>query len=281
MAAVPPRHVVSTTTHVPLMLALTFSTGIIDAVGYLGLDRVFTGNMTGNVVILGMALTGARRPAHRGTGRRARRLHGRSRARGPPLRDRGRRLVADAHPACSRSSPQCWRSIAVCLRVRPAPAAARWRSPSPGLLGLAMGIQAATARHVAVREVTTVVVTSTITALAAESWFGTRRGAQLPRRGSAIALIMAGAAVGALLLHWHPAAGVALSVVVSALVAFLGERDRRAAGVARRRPRRQPHEHRPSSTPRRGCSWARARSTPTRACSGRCRRRSSASTTRR
>src|SRR6478736_976552 len=42
-----------------LMLVLTFSTGIIDAVGYLGLDRVFTGNMTGNVVILGMALIGA------------------------------------------------------------------------------------------------------------------------------------------------------------------------------------------------------------------------------
>ena len=41
-----------------LMLALTFSTGIVDAVGYLGLDRVFTGNMTGNVVILGMALVG-------------------------------------------------------------------------------------------------------------------------------------------------------------------------------------------------------------------------------
>jgi uncharacterized membrane protein YoaK (UPF0700 family) len=45
--------------HLGLMLALTFSTGVIDAVGYLGLDRVFTGNMTGNVVILGMALAGA------------------------------------------------------------------------------------------------------------------------------------------------------------------------------------------------------------------------------
>lgn len=42
-----------------LMLALTFTTGIVDAIGYLGLDRVFTANMTGNVVILGMALTGA------------------------------------------------------------------------------------------------------------------------------------------------------------------------------------------------------------------------------
>jgi uncharacterized membrane protein YoaK (UPF0700 family) len=44
--------------HLALMLALTFSTGVVDAVGYLGLDRVFTGNMTGNVVLLGMALTG-------------------------------------------------------------------------------------------------------------------------------------------------------------------------------------------------------------------------------
>ena len=42
--------------HLGLMLALTFSTGVVDAVGYLGLDRVFTGNMTGNVVILAMAL---------------------------------------------------------------------------------------------------------------------------------------------------------------------------------------------------------------------------------
>ncbi|WP_035779148.1 YoaK family protein, partial [Arthrobacter sp. 35/47] len=44
--------------HLTLMLILTFSTGVIDAVGYLGLDRVFTGNMTGNVVLLGMAVAG-------------------------------------------------------------------------------------------------------------------------------------------------------------------------------------------------------------------------------
>lgn len=43
---------------VGLMLALTLTTGIVDAVGYLGLDHVFMGNMTGNVLIIGMALTG-------------------------------------------------------------------------------------------------------------------------------------------------------------------------------------------------------------------------------
>ena len=38
--------------HLRLMLALAFSTGIIvDAAGYLGLDRVCPGNMTGNVAV--------------------------------------------------------------------------------------------------------------------------------------------------------------------------------------------------------------------------------------
>ncbi|KAH2775500.1 hypothetical protein KXW38_001910, partial [Aspergillus fumigatus] len=41
-----------------LMMVLTFVTGLVDAVGYLRLDRVFTGNMTGNIVILGMGLAG-------------------------------------------------------------------------------------------------------------------------------------------------------------------------------------------------------------------------------
>ncbi|WP_263997572.1 YoaK family protein [Mycolicibacterium vanbaalenii] len=40
-------------------VALTFVTGVVDAVGFLGLDRVFTGNMTGNIVILGMGVAGA------------------------------------------------------------------------------------------------------------------------------------------------------------------------------------------------------------------------------
>ncbi|WP_427018283.1 YoaK family protein [Pseudarthrobacter sp. P1] len=42
-----------------LMMALTFVTGVVDAVGYLGLDKVFTGNMTGNIVILAMGLVGS------------------------------------------------------------------------------------------------------------------------------------------------------------------------------------------------------------------------------
>jgi uncharacterized membrane protein YoaK (UPF0700 family) len=212
--------------HLPLMLALTFSTGLIDAVGYLGLDRVFTGNMTGNVVILGMAFA------------RAENLP----ILGPVIAFAGFLAGAAIAGASLRGAAAGWSrvttglfaGIAACLAAcsgylfaepNPAKAAALMVT---GLLGLAMGTQAGTARHIAVREVTTVVVTSTITALAAESWFGNRTGAQVSRRGSAIGLILLGAAVGALLLRWQLGAGVALAAAITSTVAILGERHRRA-----------------------------------------------------
>jgi uncharacterized membrane protein YoaK (UPF0700 family) len=39
-----------------LLLALTLVAGSVDAVSYLGLGRVFTANMTGNLVLLGLAV---------------------------------------------------------------------------------------------------------------------------------------------------------------------------------------------------------------------------------
>jgi uncharacterized membrane protein YoaK (UPF0700 family) len=41
------------------LLALTFVTGVVDAVSFLGLGRVFSANQTGNVVFLGFAWAGA------------------------------------------------------------------------------------------------------------------------------------------------------------------------------------------------------------------------------
>src|SRR5579859_736421 len=46
----------------PLVLSLavlTVVSGIVDAVSYLGLGRVFTANMTGNIVLVGFAIAGA------------------------------------------------------------------------------------------------------------------------------------------------------------------------------------------------------------------------------
>lgn len=42
-----------------VLITLTVVSGLIDAVSYLGLGRVFTANMTGNVVVLGFAAAGA------------------------------------------------------------------------------------------------------------------------------------------------------------------------------------------------------------------------------
>ena len=76
-------------------------------------------------------------------------------------------------------------------------------SPGRGLqyaitaaLGAAMGCQAATARHIAVKDVTTVVVTSTLTGLASDSVLGRGEGQPWKRRAGAIVLIGLGRSHG-------------------------------------------------------------------------------------
>ncbi|MGN6126543.1 MAG: DUF1275 family protein, partial [Humibacter sp.] len=83
-----------------------------------------------------------------------------------------------------------------------------------GMLGLAMGAQAATARHLAVKDVTTVVVTSTLAGLAADYVFGRGKGQQWFRRASAVVLIGVGAVVGAACVHLNPAVGLLLAAVI-------------------------------------------------------------------
>jgi hypothetical protein len=48
------RHPLSLT-----LLVLTFTTGLVDAVSYLGIGHVFTANMTGNIVFLGFGIAGS------------------------------------------------------------------------------------------------------------------------------------------------------------------------------------------------------------------------------
>ena len=205
------------------MLALTFSTGVVDAVGYLGLDRVFTGNMTGNVVILGMALVGGDNlpvvgPVIALTGFFAGAVLG------------GRALVAGSG-AWNRRTTGVFVAVGVLMAVvcgvllvdeHPPRALALMVT---GLLGGAMGLQAAAARRVAVKDVTTVVVTSTITGLAADSRLaGAVEAQDWRRRAGAVVLILLGAAAGALLLQWQLAAAVALAAVLTLAVAALGHR---------------------------------------------------------
>ncbi|MDO9458174.1 MAG: YoaK family protein [Nocardioides sp.] len=199
--------------HLSLMLVLTFGTGIIDAVGYLGLDRVFTGNMTGNVVIIGMAVVGADDLP----------------LLGPFLALVGFLAGAAVGGRVLKTAPSVWSlrttllfaSVGVVELALAVVLLVAGDEPNRGigittttLLGAAMGVQAATARFVAVKDVTTVVVTSTLTGLAADSVLGSGKGGGSGRRAFAVVLIIAGAAVGALLLKWHLAAGLVLAGVV-------------------------------------------------------------------
>ncbi len=207
--------------HLALMLALTFSTGVIDAVGYLGLDRVFTGNMTGNVVILGMGLVGAEDLP----------------VLGPVLALVGfmagaalaGRVLKGAGPGWTARTTLLFSLVAVVMIMLAALLLVVADVPRPlGLtittvLGAAMGVQAATARFIAVKDVTTVVVTSTITGLAADSVLGSGKGTgDSGRRVAAVLLILAGAAAGAALLRWELSAGLLLSGAITTVVTTLG-----------------------------------------------------------
>jgi uncharacterized membrane protein YoaK (UPF0700 family) len=213
-----------------MMLSLTFSTGVIDAVGYLGLDRVFTGNMTGNVVILGMALTGAASLP----------------ILGPVVALGTFMLGAAIGGRTLRTKAKGWTPTTGLLLIvgilmvalsttlllvgdQPPKAVA---IPVTGGLGLVMGMQAATARKVGVTDVTTVVVTSTITGFAADSRLGGGHNQTWFRRLAAIVLIGGGAAVGALLLMVHIGLGVALSALITLAVALVGHLGHRRAAVA-------------------------------------------------
>ena len=211
-------------THVWLMLALTFSTGVIDAVGFLGLDRVFTANMTGNVVILGMGLANVADLPVLGplmallgfiTGAA---FGGRTLSRseaGWSIKTTGMLLVV-----ASVQTTLAIITLANSSLSRPS------TTVLVATLGIAMGLQAATARHIAVQDVTTVAVTATIAGLAADTATGRKGLAYWRRRISAILLIGLGACTGALLIQLHISAGLALAALITVTVTAVGHRSR-------------------------------------------------------
>jgi uncharacterized membrane protein YoaK (UPF0700 family) len=211
--------------HLALMLVLTFTTGINDAVGYLGLDKVFTGNMTGNVVVLGMGLAGASGLP----------------VLGPALALLGFMVGAAAGGRALKGVSEAWGSrtgglfgivSALMLSLGVVLAVAGKHPSHPvavtvtTVAAVAMGLQAATARQVAVKDVTTVVVTSTITGLAADSPFGNGSSTAWRRRAGAIVLILAGALLGALLLRWEVSAAMLLAGALAGAVTIYGHRRR-------------------------------------------------------
>jgi len=221
--------------HLVLMLVLTFSTGVVDAVGYLGFDRVFTGNMTGNVVILGMGLAGADglpvlRPV----------LALVFFILGAAVAGRG---LAGAGPGWSRSTTAalavvtgCCAALAVFVAVVEVHDKEIYGTITTSTLAFVMGVQAAVARSLKVAEITTVVVTSTITGLASEFGLGAGQNPYWLRRILAILLILLGALVGAATLHLNTWSGITLTAVLMASVTVAGHRRHRFDREDRLRP---------------------------------------------
>jgi uncharacterized membrane protein YoaK (UPF0700 family) len=196
-------------------------TGVVDAVSYIALGHVFVANMTGNVVFVGLAIAGA--PGFS--------LAASLFALGGFLA--GAALGGPAADRVGTDRAQVLRAAAGVEVVLVALALAVVALDGPDnaavvVAALAMGVQSTTARRLGVFDLTTVVLTMTITGAAAEIRQGDRFA--IVRRALAVGAMIAGAAIGALLvLEVSTVAGLGLAVALLAGVAL-------AASVATRSP---------------------------------------------
>jgi uncharacterized membrane protein YoaK (UPF0700 family) len=204
----------------PLFVALTLVTGLVDAFSYLALGHVFVANMTGNVVFLGFAVAGA---------------HGFSIAASLVALASfgvgsifGGRLITrygdhrGHHLAAATAIQSVLLATAVVLAlVSSAPPRSGYKYALIVVLSLATGGQNATARKLALPDLTTTVLTMTVTGLGADSALGGGQGSKSGRRLIAIAAMFVGALIGALLvLHVRIVLPLAIALVITAFVAL-------------------------------------------------------------
>jgi uncharacterized membrane protein YoaK (UPF0700 family) len=200
----------------PVLVALTVVTGVVDAVSYLTLGHVFVANMTGNVVFLGFALAGA------------------SGLSAPPsLTAMGAFLLGALAGGrlATRFATHRGRLLALSTSVQTVLVAvavlvsALTHGKVDGgtqytlivLLGLAMGLQNAVVRGLAVPDLNTTVLTMTLTGLAADSTPAGGEARHPGRRVLSVLAMFLGAFAGAqLLLHTRLDAALGLALVVIA-----------------------------------------------------------------
>ncbi len=186
------------------LMVLTVVTGLVDAISFLGLGRVFTANMTGNVVFLAFAV-----------------------ARAPGLSIRrsltsliaflvGAILGGRLAVAMTATSRRRWLVTAAVAEAGLLFAAALVSvgidigsgTASSGVYGaiiltaVGMGLRNATVRRLAVPDMNTTVLTSTLTGLAADSSLAGGSNPRIVRRVASVLLMLIGAAIGALLLRF-------------------------------------------------------------------------------
>src|ERR1700757_4939484 len=201
------------------LLGMTAVTGLVDAVSFLSLGRVFTANMTGNIVLLAFAT------AH---------VSGLSIARsltallaflvGAIL---GGRVMARANPDSQiRFSAQAF-LLEVAFLFAASFCGIGYRgdllehSFQPfaliALTALAMGTRNAAVRKLAIPDLTTTVLTLTITGIGADSSLANGTNPRLARRTASVAAMFAGAAVGAVVIRYSTPAALWLATAISAV----------------------------------------------------------------
>jgi uncharacterized membrane protein YoaK (UPF0700 family) len=212
----------------PLLLALTLVTGLVDATSYLKLGHVFVANMTGNVVFLGFGIAGAGGISVwasltalgsflvGGVG------GGRIGARWST--DRGRHLAATTATELLFVAGGL-----VVAAFSPHQIGTGSRYAVIALLAVALGVQNATARRLAVPDLTTTVLTMTLTGVAADSALAGGPGSRVARRALSIAAMLLGALIGgALVLKVDNPAPLALATGLLAVISFVTYRAARS-----------------------------------------------------
>ncbi|MDI1296412.1 MAG: YoaK family protein [bacterium] len=206
---------------VSLMLTLSVATGLVDAISVLGLGKVFTANMTGNIVFLGFAAAGtpnfhalsyivaigAFLLGALGAGKM-----GKAHA-DKPLR-RWLMIAALVEAAL------LWIAAAVAIGFD-----VSTQSPDArlyaiiALTAVTMGFRNATIRQLKVPDLTTTVLTLTLTGLAADSSLAGGANPNMGRRIAAVVAIFAGALIGALLVsRW----GLPLALALAGALVLAG-----------------------------------------------------------
>jgi uncharacterized membrane protein YoaK (UPF0700 family) len=210
------------------LLLLTATTGLVDAVAFLGLGHVFTANMTGNIVFLGFAIAGAKGLSVSasvlalvcflggalGGGRLALAMEHRPRRQWMVTATSGEALLLAG-------------AVVAAIGV-PVTGTFGQRWPIVALTAASMGVRNATVRRLGAADLTTTVLTLTLTGLAADSSFAGGTNPRPVRRVGSVVAMFAGALIGAVLvLHqglvWPLAIACGLAVI--AVGSFLVQPD--------------------------------------------------------
>jgi uncharacterized membrane protein YoaK (UPF0700 family) len=205
----------------PLLVAMTVVTGLVDAFSYLLLGHVFVANMTGNVVFLGFAVAGAQ-----GFSIAASLVALASFGVGSVL---GGRIVQrfghhrGHHVTVATATQGLLLAVSVVLAlVGTHPFGSGARYALIVVLAAAMGVQNSSVRKLAVPDLTTTVLTLTVTGIGADSALGGGKGSKSGRRLISVAAMFLGALAGAaLILHVHVAVPLIIALAVVIVIALV------------------------------------------------------------